>query len=122
MLTRPALSSLIRSKKTVERLFVQSIILSKALILSSGRSIEGRYFCLTSGLDFSKSTYHSTLYKLEMNRVAFRSEGRFMNDFTHRRVGVDGGVDFIAGQFLVEGEAHFRNKLGGVFSDNMSTE
>ena len=57
----------------------------------------------------------------EVNRVALGSEGGFLDDFAHRRMGVDGGVDFRAGEFLVEGEAHFGDEFGGVFTDDVRT-
>ena len=55
----------------------------------------------------------------EVNRVALGGEGGFVDDFGHRRVGVDGGVDFCAGEFLVEGEAHFRDEFSGVLTDDV---
>ena len=45
-----------------------------------------------------------------MNRVAFRREGGLVDDLRHRRMRVDGGVDFCGGEFLVEREA----RLGDV--------
>ena len=56
---------------------------------------------------------------LEMDRVAFRGERRLVDDLAHRRVGVDGGVDFLAGELLVEGEAHLGDELGGVLTDDV---
>ena len=40
---------------------------------------------------------------LEMDRVTFRREGGLVDDFRHGRVGVDGGVDLVDGELLVEG-------------------
>ncbi len=58
----------------------------------------------------------------EMNRVTVRGEGRFVDHFAHRWVGVDGGVDFLAGEFLVEGDSHLGDEFGGVFTDDMGAE
>jgi hypothetical protein len=57
--------------------------------------------------------------QLEVNRVAFGGESGFVDDLAHGGVGVDGGVDFLAGEFLVEGKAHFGDELGGVLADDV---
>ncbi len=57
--------------------------------------------------------------QLEVNRVAFRRESGLVDDFRHRRMRVDGRVDFRAGEFLVEREAHFGDELGGVLADDV---
>ena len=59
---------------------------------------------------------------LEMDRVTFRCERGLVNHFRHGRVGVDGCVDFIDREFLIEGETHFRDELGGVVTDDMCAE
>ena len=38
----------------------------------------------------------------EVDRVAFGGEGGFVNHFGHGRVRVDGRVDVLGGEFLVE--------------------
>lgn len=58
----------------------------------------------------------------EMDRVAFRREGGLVDDLRHGRVGVDGGVDFVDGEFLIEGEAHFGDEFGGVVTDDVRAE
>ena len=34
-------------------------------------------------------------------------------------MGVDGGVDFLGGEFLVEREAHLGDEFGGVVADDV---
>ena len=57
-----------------------------------------------------------------MDRVAFRCERGFVDHFGHGWVGVDGGVDFLDREFLIEGEAHFGDELGGVVADDVCAE
>lgn len=59
---------------------------------------------------------------LEMDRVAFRCEGGLVNHFRHGGVGVDGRVDFIDRELLIEGEAHFSDEFGGVVPDDVRAE
>ena len=56
---------------------------------------------------------------LEMDRVAFGGEGGLVDHLGHRRMGVDGRVDFLGGEFLVEREAHLGDELGGVLADDV---
>ena len=56
---------------------------------------------------------------LEVNRVAFRREGGLVDDLRHGRVGVDGGVNLVDGEFLIEGESHLGNEFGGVVADDV---
>ncbi len=58
----------------------------------------------------------------EVNGVALCGEGRFVNHLGHRRMGVDGGVDFCGGELLVERESHLGDELGGVFADDVCAE
>ncbi len=55
----------------------------------------------------------------EVNRVAFRGQRRLVDRLAHRRVGVDGGVDFLGGEFLVERQAHLGDQFGGVVADDV---
>lgn len=59
---------------------------------------------------------------LEMDCVAFRGERGLVNHFRHGWVGVDGRVDFIDREFLIEGETHFRDEFSGVVADDMCAE
>ena len=54
-----------------------------------------------------------------MDRMPVCGEGGLVDDLGHGRVGVDGGVDLLAGEFLVEGEAHLGDEFGGVLTDEV---
>lgn len=57
-----------------------------------------------------------------MDRVAFRREGGLVDHLRHGRVGVDGGVDLVDGELLVESETHLGDKLGGVITNDVCAE
>lgn len=58
----------------------------------------------------------------EVDRVAFGGEGGLVDDLGHGRVRVDGRVDVLGGEFLVERQAHFGDEFGGIFTDDVSAQ
>ena len=55
-----------------------------------------------------------------MDRVALGGEGCFVNDFRHRRVGVNGRVDVLSSELLIQCQAHFGNEFGGIIANDVS--
>jgi hypothetical protein len=56
-----------------------------------------------------------------MNRVTICSERRLVDHFGHGRVSVNGRMDFLAGEFLIKGEAHFCDEFGSVFTNDVGS-
>ena len=51
--------------------------------------------------------------------MPFCSQRCFVDDLAHRWMRVDRRVDLLAGELLVEGEAHFGDEFGGVLADDV---
>ena len=57
-----------------------------------------------------------------MNRMPRGHFGGFLDHLGQRRMGVDGGFDFVPGGFEVHGEADFGKHLGAFAADDLGTD
>ena len=54
--------------------------------------------------------------------MAVGIEGGLVDSFCERRVGVDGGVDLVGGEFHLKGKPHFCDELGGIVTNDVGSE